>query len=120
MWFWIVVVISAIWVYFDAKKIGVRKGLIPGFFNLGAGGWCAATLLIWIIGFPAYLIKRGDLKVAVAARATTAAESVPPSPASAATESEKIANLEKLASLRDRGVLTPAEFDQKKKELLGG
>jgi hypothetical protein len=50
----LVVVGSAIWVYLDATnhKIG---GDFP------AGAWAAFVLLLWIIGFPAYLIKRGAL-----------------------------------------------------------
>lgn len=63
----LIVIGSALWVYLDAKSIGVHKGLIPGFFDLGSGGWCAATLILWIICFPAYLIKRGALKTAAAA-----------------------------------------------------
>lgn len=111
-----IVVACAVWVYIDARVIGVHKGLIPGFFNLGAGSWCVVTLLLWIIGFPAYVIKRGELKAAAAAE--QAAKLGGAGAGSASTESEKLANLEKLASLRDRGVLTPAEFEQKKKELL--
>lgn len=61
---WIAVLISGVWVYVDAKQIGVRKRLIPGFFDLGPGGWCACTILLWIVFFPAYLIKRGALRTA--------------------------------------------------------
>ena len=114
MIFWAIVIASAIWVYFDAKSIGVRKNLVSGFWNLGPGGWSVATLLLWIIGFPCYLIKRGTLKAAAAAEAGNA----PSIEGSAATESEAIGNLEKLADLRDRGILTGAEFEQKKQELL--
>jgi hypothetical protein len=72
----IIVIASAAWVYVDAKAIGVRKGLIDGMFNIGAGAWCAATLLLWIVVFPAYLIKRGALKTAVAAQAGAGATQV--------------------------------------------
>ena len=58
----LIVIASAIFVYFDAKRIGVRKGLISGFLDMGVGAWTAVTLLLWIIGFPAYLIMRGDLR----------------------------------------------------------
>lgn len=109
-----IVIASSLWVYFDAKSIGVRKDLISGFWNLSAGGWCIASLLLWIIIFPGYLIKRGTLKAAAAAEADN-----PPSiERSAATESEAIGSLEKLADLRDRGVLTGEEFEQKKQQLL--
>ncbi|MGH8396828.1 MAG: hypothetical protein ACRETA_01095 [Gammaproteobacteria bacterium] len=57
-----VVVITAVWVYIDAtkNKIGKIHG-IKSVFNMSAGAWGVVTLLLWIIGFPAYLIKRSDL-----------------------------------------------------------
>jgi|TARA_B110000908_G_C10074340_1_gene366562 hypothetical protein len=57
-----VVAVSAVWVYLDATKNKIGK--IPdgkGMFNMSAGAWGAVTLGLWIIGFPAYLINRGDL-----------------------------------------------------------
>ena len=57
-----VVAVSAVWVYLDATKNKIGK--IPdgkGMFNMSAGAWCAVTLGLWIIGFPAYLINRGDM-----------------------------------------------------------
>jgi hypothetical protein len=60
----IIVVGSAIIVYIDAKKIGVHRGLIDGFFDMSAGTWCACVLLLWIIGFPGYLFTRPALKKA--------------------------------------------------------
>jgi len=111
---WVVVIASAVWVYIDAKNIGVRKDLVSGFFNLGPVGWSLATLLLWIIGFPCYLIQREKLKAA----AIAAAGNEPSSENSVAAESDSIGSLEKLADLRDRGILTGAEFEQKKQELL--
>lgn len=49
-------------VYYDATKNKIGK--IPrakGFFNIQAGMWGVATLLLWILVFPAYLIKRSGL-----------------------------------------------------------
>ena len=121
---WLVVIASAIWVYVDAKNIGVRKDLVSGFWNLGAGSWCAATLLLWIVAFPCYLIKRTSLKEAAAAEAgdnpsieSPVAQPVAPV-TSVASEAEAIGSLEKLADLRDRGILSGAEFDQKKQQIL--
>jgi len=51
-----------LWVYRDAtkRKIGkIKDG--SGFFNLSAGAWAICTILLWIVVFPAYLIKRGEL-----------------------------------------------------------
>ena len=53
---------SAVWVYLDATRHGIGK--VPGeggFFNLSAGAWGAATLGLWIVAFPAYLVKRAAL-----------------------------------------------------------
>ncbi len=62
----IVVILSAIWVFFDARKIGVRKGLIKGLMNMGPWGWALCCLWLWIIVFPLYLIKRGEMMKAAA------------------------------------------------------
>lgn len=56
------VVGSSIWVYFDAKSIGVKKGQITGLANMGPAGWFWVTLLLWIVGFPAWLAMRGKFK----------------------------------------------------------
>ena len=53
---------SSVWVYLDATKhkIGKVAGL-KSLFNMSAGAWAIVTLLLWIIGFPAYLLKRKSL-----------------------------------------------------------
>ncbi len=58
----ILVLLSSIWVLVDAKSIGVKKGQLKGFANLGPWGWFFACLLLWIVGFPLYLSKRSVLK----------------------------------------------------------
>jgi hypothetical protein len=58
----LIIVISAIWVYVDATghKIGKVKDA-SGLFNISAGAWSVVTMFLWIVGFPAYLIKRSAL-----------------------------------------------------------
>src|SRR5450432_2245501 len=107
----LIVFVSAIWIYLDAKSIGVRKGMLKGFFDLGPAGWFWVTALLWIVGFPAYLAKRSQLKRLAAEARTT--ETRP-----AATTTDSLAQLEKLGELRKTGVLTEEEFVAKKKELL--
>jgi len=63
---WVIVIGTSIWVGIDAKSIGAKKGLIGGLFDIGPVGWFFVTLLIWIIGFPAYLVARGKIIKAVA------------------------------------------------------
>jgi hypothetical protein len=62
------VLVSAIWVYMDAKKLGIRKGLMPGLFDMGPQLWAVGTFFLWILFFPFYLVKRKDLH-ALAAKA---------------------------------------------------
>ena len=59
--FWLVIG-SSIWVVADAKSIGVRKGQIKGLFDMGPWGWFLICLLLWIIGFPIYLVKRSEYR----------------------------------------------------------
>ena len=58
--FAIFIIASIIWVAYDASKIGVKKDMISGMFNMGIFGWVVACILVWIIFFPAYIIKRGE------------------------------------------------------------
>lgn len=58
----IVVIVTSIWVFIDAKTIGVKKGQISGSGNMGAFSWFIVCLLLWIVGFPFYLAKRGEFK----------------------------------------------------------
>lgn len=60
--FFIVVLGTSIWVLVDTKTIGVKKGQLKGMADLGPWGWFFVCLLLWIIGFPFYLAKRGELK----------------------------------------------------------
>ncbi len=62
----LLVVASGIWVYFDAKSIGAERGLSSGFLNMGPVGWAMSTVLLWIICFPLYLIKRDDIRALAA------------------------------------------------------
>jgi len=58
----IIVVGSAIWVYLDATKNKIGK--VPGatgLFNMSAGAWAVVTLGLWLVGLPAYLMKRASL-----------------------------------------------------------
>ena len=57
---WGMIIISSIWVFVDAKKIGVKKGQVKGIADMGPGTWLIGCLLFWIIAFPMYLIKRPE------------------------------------------------------------
>jgi hypothetical protein len=50
---------TAIWVAVDASHLGVRRGCLGGgFADMGRVGWFFSVWLLWIIGFPMYLITR--------------------------------------------------------------
>ena len=53
---------TSIWVFFDARTIGVKKGMVKGLANLGPTGWLQASLFLWIVAFPLYIAKRGEFK----------------------------------------------------------
>ncbi len=74
---WLVVVVSAIWVYVDARSIGVRKGLVTGLGDMGPVGWAVSTLFLWIVAFPLYLVKRRQFRIAVATAAPTVGDREP-------------------------------------------
>jgi hypothetical protein len=57
MWllFFLIVVPTTIWVWFDAKE---RDWSRDGFAN-SPTKWAIGSLLLWIIVFPMYLARRG-------------------------------------------------------------
>jgi hypothetical protein len=59
---WVAVIGSSLWVYWDAKRIGIQKGQINGILNMSPVSWFIACLFLWIIGFPLYLYKRPEYK----------------------------------------------------------
>ncbi len=58
----LIIVVTSLWVFFDARSIGVKKGQIKGLANVGPVGWFFACLGLWVIAFPMYLFKRGEFK----------------------------------------------------------
>jgi len=59
---WVIVIATSIWVLVDAKTIGIKKGQIQGMGDIGPWGWFFVCLLLWIVGFPFYLVKRSEFK----------------------------------------------------------
>ena len=110
----IIVLGTSIWVAFDANAIGVEKGQLEGVADMGPAGWFFVCLLFWIVGFPLYLAKRGELK---RINAEIAEGGTPVS--QGATQTSYLDELEKLAHLREKGILTEHEFQTQKAKLLG-
>lgn len=57
----LVVVVTSVWVLFDARSAGMRKGQATGVADMGPVGWFLACLLLWLVAFPLYLAKRAAL-----------------------------------------------------------
>ena len=67
-----IVATTSVWVYLDATENNIGKiPYVKGMFNMSAGAWAIVTLFLWIIGFPAYLIKRRSLIAAAKTRPVT-------------------------------------------------
>ncbi|NLH48656.1 MAG: SHOCT domain-containing protein [Myxococcales bacterium] len=120
---------TAIWAATDASKIEINK------YKTGLSGPVAiffGAVILWIIVFPWYLAVRkrvlaGEvpLKATGAVPQAAVASSIPfaPSqavspPSSSGLSSDALAQLEKLAQLKEKGVLTEEEFSEQKKKLL--
>ena len=109
IWIWIL-----IWVFIDIFRSHDLSG--------GAKAlWFVFVLFIPLIGVLVYLIARGDSMHERAARRAQQQDeearryiqqAAASSPASTADQ------LTKLADLRDRGVISPAEFDREKAKIL--
>lgn len=63
-----VVALSATWVYLDARRLGVERGLVSGLTDMGPVGWSASVALLWVLAYPLYLSRRHRLSAAVEQR----------------------------------------------------
>ena len=111
----LIIVVSSIWVYFDAKTIGLKKGQLTGICDMRPEGWFFACLGLWIVAFPIYLANRPEiLRINGKSSAPVAPPVAPP-----ALVPDFDEQLRKLAKLKQDGLLSEEEFSLKKKELLG-
>jgi hypothetical protein len=52
-------IVSAVWVYTDAKKLKVWGGVLGGgFLDMGIVAWTIVSFLLWPLGLLCYLLKR--------------------------------------------------------------
>jgi hypothetical protein len=102
---YLIVIGTSIWVVVDAKTIGVKKGQIKGMGNMGPWAWFIVCLFLWIVGFPFYLAKRGEFKRVNSGQSNSVRD-------------DSLSQIEKLAEMKEKGILTAEEFDGKKRELL--
>ncbi len=120
------------------RRVRRRRVLVGGFIVLAASGTYAAVKLSQQdaqrieehTGQPPDQLEDQDLEQAmqelnIQSQPMTdedqaaLGESAPATESSPAAESSYLEELEKLGDLRDKGIITDAEFEAKKKELLG-
>jgi ABC-type multidrug transport system fused ATPase/permease subunit len=109
IWFWILIT-----VVIDIFRSSDLSGWAKAF-------WFLFVLIIPLIGVLAYLIARGGSMHERTARRAQQEDAELRSyvrQTAGNSHSTTADELEKLASLRDRGVITPAEFDQEKANVL--
>lgn len=81
----------------------------------GALGWVIVCLLLWIVAFPAYLVRRSKLMGEREKKMPAPVYSVP---APGATPNLS-AELEKLAALKAAGHLSEGDYERAKTKVLG-
>lgn len=62
--FGLVILATSVWMAYDAAQIGYDKRDVQGLAAISPAAWLVAGLLLWIVAFPVYLIKRPALKAA--------------------------------------------------------
>lgn len=53
---------SSLWVWLDARALGVKRGEIDPPFDMSPAGWFWSCIVCWSIVFPGYLAKRPQYK----------------------------------------------------------
>lgn len=101
----------------------ISQSWAPGSYGCGAFlvALALCVVLIGILVFIYMLIVKPDGALTVTYQRSASTSSVTahaPAPPQGTT-STQLKQLERLAELRDRGVLTPEEFESKKQKLLG-
>jgi len=109
---------TSLWVYFDAKWIGIYRTDEPRSFlqfslDMEPVDWLISCVLLWIVAFPAYLVTRPGF---IRKFHRTRAHSVQPPIEPVEYFYDQLRNLSKL---RQQGLITEKEFTLKRKEVLG-
>jgi hypothetical protein len=108
MWIWVLIAIFS-----DIFRS-------PDLHGWGKAGWFLFVLLIPLIGVLVYLIARGHkMQEHAMQRAERQNQAFQHYVQDASSEGSTTDELAKLADLRERGVITPEEFEQQKTKVLG-
>ncbi|HXA34087.1 MAG TPA: SHOCT domain-containing protein [Acidimicrobiales bacterium] len=108
MWIWVLIAI-----FTDIFRS-------PDLHGWGKAGWFLFVLLIPLIGVLVYLIARGHkMQEHAMQRAEHQNQAFQRYVQEASSDGSTTDELGKLADLRERGVITPEEFEQQKAKVLG-
>ena len=56
----IVIICSSIIVYYDARSLGIKRGLIEGYFDMEPIEWGLTVAGFWLLVFPFYFLMRSE------------------------------------------------------------
>lgn len=115
----IIVIGTSIWAAIDASKINSRKYKTQLADGHPAGVFFGC-LLLWIVVFPWYLVLKGQIKDGKAELKDQYKESIISNKITVPFKSaaDVAPQLEKLAELKAKGILTEEEFNSQKEKLL--
>ena len=106
---YLVVLASSLWVFQDARSLGITRRPGPGFLNMSPLSWFVSCLLLFAVAFPAYLVTRRRYKRAASASAPSGRMH---------QKTDLISQLSALADLHSQGIVSDEEFQAKKKDLV--
>jgi Short C-terminal domain len=118
LFIWGVVIGTSIWVFTDAKaRILTGERLEP---IESPAGWAWGCILLWIVFFPWYLMRKSNSNVTTKPTLTRIVEQVT-SPLSVNTQMPaSIADeLLKFNELKEKGVISQEDFEAQRQRLLG-
>lgn len=109
---------TTIWAGIDASKINLSKYKVGG--PTSPAVTVIGCLLLWIVVFPWYLVNKGKIArgEALLKDGTMGQISQPTVGLAKQSQSDSLAQLEKLAQLKEKGILSDEEFKAQKAKLL--
>jgi hypothetical protein len=105
----IIVLGTTIWLTYDASTNKISITQKPYSINNGALAWCLSAILLWIATFPYYLVRRSQVLRERRGGMTSASAPV----------QDIGSQLSTLARLKEQGLISESDYEQKKKQLLG-
>lgn len=106
----LVVLGTTIWLTYDARSNRIPVTKEPYSLNNGALAWCLSSILLWIATFPYYLVRRSQVLRERKIDGGTIAS---------APARDLTSQLTEIADLKKKGLISEADYEQKKRRILG-